>query len=50
MDELGCTDAQAAIVVKQWLDSGLLLKVEYWDKNERKNKSGVQVVTARRPS
>lgn len=44
------TEAQARIVVKQWLKSGVLEEFTYHDEGQRKALKGVRVNDAKRPS
>jgi hypothetical protein len=44
------TEAQAQIIVKQWLKAGVLEEFTYHDDKQRKPLKGVRVVDAKRPS
>lgn len=50
MQVLGIQDGQAAKMVKVWLAEGLLTEREYEDEVQRKTRSGVFVVDAKRPT
>jgi hypothetical protein len=43
-------DTQAKQMIDAWLKSGLLVKAEYRDPVQRKDRTGVQVVDSLRPS
>lgn len=49
-DVTGCTPEQAANLIAAWLKSGLLLVEEYWDDTQGKNRNGVRVDYAKRPT
>ncbi len=48
-DHFGLTPSQAAEVIAAWLRNGLLREVGYRDPVQRKTRTGVEVVDARRP-
>lgn len=48
--ELGVTEAQAALMVEAWIKSGLLVVVAYHDAQQRRERTGVTVDDARRPT
>ena len=50
MDALGLSEAQAAIVIATWLRQGVLEQVNYRDEAQRKQRLGVRVVDALRPT
>lgn len=46
----GLSEAQAGEVIGGWLKSGLLVECEYRDTQQRKSRTGVRVVDAKRPT
>ncbi len=50
MDALGLSEAQAATVINTWLREGVLAQVTYRDEAQRKQRLGVRVIDARRPT
>lgn len=44
------TEEQASKMINIWLQSGLLVQDKYYDKGQRKDRSGVRVVDDKRPS
>ena len=46
---LGASDEKAKGMVKAWLESGVLLVVEYDDPKQRKPRKGIRVVAGKRP-
>lgn len=50
MDATECTDRQAALIITEWLKSGLLYEETYRDQEQRKDRTGVRVDESKRPS
>lgn len=50
VDELDATEKQAASIIAAWLKSGLLYEETYRDQDTRKDKTGVRVNDAKRPT
>ena len=50
MEEFGINDDQAAVIIGQWLESGLLVKMDFKDRAEGKMRQGVNVDGSKRPS
>lgn len=48
--QLGVSEAQAALMVETWIKSGLLVVVSYRDPQQRRERTGVEVDDARRPT
>jgi hypothetical protein len=49
-DECAMSEGQAANVINSWLHSGLLVKTVYRDKKEGRDRPGVRVDNAKRPT
>lgn len=47
---LGTSEAQAAMMVETWIKAGLLVVVAYRDPQQRRERTGVEVDNARRPT
>lgn len=50
VDQIGCTEVQAQTIIAAWLKSGLLVEEIYRDTVQRKDRIGVRVVDAKRPT
>lgn len=48
--DLGMTEEQAEQMIRAWLKSGLLIKEEYRDQEQRKMRTGVRVDDSKRPT
>lgn len=49
VDVCGISETQAAGVLKVWLANDVLVKADYYDKSQRKNRSGLTVNALKRP-
>jgi KaiC/GvpD/RAD55 family RecA-like ATPase len=48
-DRLGCAEAAVKILIKEWVEKGVLEEFEYMDPAQRKSRSGVRSVIHKRP-